>query len=218
MNRLVSKGFTLVEMLVVISIIVILLTLLGIGLTRFLDKSEEVANTQFLKIVENTIEVYNTDFGHYPLYTESSWTDGHRGTIESVNQGLYTVLSGGGLGNRVSDGGVNYFEGVLSATSPNLEVTTRRVGRTTVTSGMILDNYGNPVIYMFDTPGGERPTGAPGAIGGLRNYFELWSMGPSGQFYNLTHSSIDKSGNSNRTEDDDNQIATNIGTGERFTE
>lgn len=231
-----KRAFTLIEMLVVISIIVLLLSLLGAGLMRYYSSAVGIANVQFLQTVENTIGNFQGDFGHYPYYSESTWVNGDRDKVMSVNARLYADLSGGGGSEANTD--VNYFDGVLSAQSPHLQVTST-----------IHDTYGNPLIYLFDrkptrrrvtqttgdggggrgsagTVGGTvtyvtetsgRPSGAPGFIGGMRSYFELWSMGPSGEFWNLTHSSVDRVA-PNRTEDDDNEIATNIGSGERFTE
>lgn len=213
-----KRAFTLIEMLVVISIIVLLLSLLGAGLMRYYSSAVGIANVQFLQTVENTIGNFQGDFGHYPYYSESTWVNGDRDKVMSVNKRLYADLSG--VGGSVANTDVNYFDGVLSAQSPHLQVTSRRVAQTT--DGEVEDDgrgsvgtVDEPVTYVTETSG--RPSGAPGFIGGMRSYFELWSMGPSGEFWNLTHSSVDRVA-PNRTEDDDNEIATNIGSGERFTE
>ena len=61
-----SKGFTLVELLVVI---VILAVLAAIVLPKFMDsgkRSKESALKSDLKIVRNAISLFQTDTGYYP--------------------------------------------------------------------------------------------------------------------------------------------------------
>lgn len=205
------RGFTLIEMLVVITIIVILMTLLGAGLMRYLRASREIGVKSFLSSIEGAIEAYESEYGHYPYFHSAAWTDGDLGLVQTQNRHLYRILSGtDGDGNTGSDRNTtNYLDGILSSRSKAVQ---GEPGQE-----MIVELYGNPLIYLFDTVANARPTGI-GYIGGMRNRFELWSMGDGGEFFNLTHSSVDTSVNKNRTEDDDNLSATDFGRGERVAE
>lgn len=71
-----SKGFTLIEMLVVMAIIAVLLT---VALPRYfgaLDKSKDVVLETNLKVLRSTIDKYYGDKGHYPA-TLQDLVDAH---------------------------------------------------------------------------------------------------------------------------------------------
>jgi general secretion pathway protein G len=61
-----KKGFTLIEMLIVMAIVALLLTL---ALPRYwgaLDKAKDVALQDNLKVLRSAIDQFNADKGHYP--------------------------------------------------------------------------------------------------------------------------------------------------------
>lgn len=61
-----KRGFTLIEMLIVLALIALLLT---IALPRYLgslDHSKEVALKEDLKVLRLTLDKYYADKGHYP--------------------------------------------------------------------------------------------------------------------------------------------------------
>lgn len=230
------RGFTLIEMLVVITIIVILMTLLGAGLMRYLRSSKEIAIKGFLKSIENAVDAYESEYGHYPYFHSATWTDGDLGLVQTQNRHLYRILSGTeGEGNTgVGMNATNYLDGILSSRSKAVQGAAGEE--------MIVDLYGNPLIYLYDTNklpkvGADdavlsdsdmwaleqnvhmrtsypRPTNAPPPIVGMRNRFELWSMGDDGAFFNLSFSEFDAV-DPDQVEDDDNLIATDVGSGKR---
>jgi len=73
-----SKGFTLVEMLVVITIIGILAVLAVPNITKAMNKAKESQCKANLHIVQEALERYNSDKGQYPGYiaggNNAAWT------------------------------------------------------------------------------------------------------------------------------------------------
>ncbi|MEY4764796.1 MAG: hypothetical protein RI907_1469 [Pseudomonadota bacterium] len=66
MKRTPSPGFTLIELMVVMSIVALLLTL---ALPRYfgsLDKARDVALQENLKVVRATLDRFHADKGRYP--------------------------------------------------------------------------------------------------------------------------------------------------------
>jgi general secretion pathway protein G len=66
MHRKTSRGFTLIEMLVVMAIIALLLT---IALPRYfgsLEKSKDIALQENLKVIRITLDKFYADKGRYP--------------------------------------------------------------------------------------------------------------------------------------------------------
>lgn len=62
----VKKGFTLVELLVVMAIIATLLSITVPRYFRHIDTARENSLKQTLNIVRDAIDKYYADFGHYP--------------------------------------------------------------------------------------------------------------------------------------------------------
>lgn len=73
-----QKGFTLVELLVVISIISILVTVIAGGFRSSQARGRDVQRKSDLKQVANSLELYFSDYGKYPdtLPWGAEFTDG----------------------------------------------------------------------------------------------------------------------------------------------
>lgn len=73
------RGFTLIEMLVVVAIISILAGVVLTGVTGFQANARDTKRIADLKIVQNYLELYFTRHGHYPgtaagaIGTHSNW-------------------------------------------------------------------------------------------------------------------------------------------------
>lgn len=66
MNKTVQKGFTLIEMLVVISIIGILATLVAANLNSARSRARDAQRKSDMKNIQTALRVYYNDFGVYP--------------------------------------------------------------------------------------------------------------------------------------------------------
>lgn len=61
-----SKGFTLIEMLIVIAVISILAGIVLVGITGFQSSARDTKRVGDLSSVRNNLELYFTRCGHYP--------------------------------------------------------------------------------------------------------------------------------------------------------
>ncbi len=86
-----SKGFTLIEMIVVVGIIALLMSLLMAAVVRSRAYAEKMSIQVFLGHVSSAIDGYYTDFNFYP---DSSSTNGYGGTLTSGSARLAEALTG----------------------------------------------------------------------------------------------------------------------------
>jgi general secretion pathway protein G len=68
--RAAERGFTLVEMLVVISIIALIMALVGPRVLNFLSESKVKAANIQIESLESALDLYALDTGHYPSSSE----------------------------------------------------------------------------------------------------------------------------------------------------
>jgi len=69
-NRFAERGFTLVEMLVVISIIGLIMALVGPRVLNFLSDSKVKAAKIQIESLSSALDLYALDTGHYPSNAE----------------------------------------------------------------------------------------------------------------------------------------------------
>lgn len=70
LGRRAERGFTLVEMLVVISIIALIMALVGPRVLNFLSESKVKAATIQIESLESSLDLYALDTGRYPSTSE----------------------------------------------------------------------------------------------------------------------------------------------------
>ena len=68
-----NKGFTLVELLVVMSIIGILVSIVGGGFRSSQARGRDAQRKSDLKAVSSAVEIYYSDYGKYPDDSLISW-------------------------------------------------------------------------------------------------------------------------------------------------
>ena len=95
MNR--KRGFTLVEMLVVITIIALLVSLLVVLITSIIDKARYAKTAATVKLLDEACKTYHVDFGMYPPNDQSDSRCLHQHL--GIPRKIQTVKSemGGGL-------------------------------------------------------------------------------------------------------------------------
>ncbi len=86
-----QKGFTLLELLIVVAIIGLLASLILVGLTAFRTRGRDARRIADIKQVQNGLEVYYTKNLRYPCNSN------YAGALDSW-EGLTTILTTGGVG------------------------------------------------------------------------------------------------------------------------
>src|ERR1700759_4356656 len=100
-QRLTTPGFTMIEMLIVIAIIVVLMALLIPVVGSVQQRAKVRAARALIDGIQNALQRYNVDFDEYP----PSNTAGLSGTVDPSS--LYTYLCGpNGRGIDTVQGGV----------------------------------------------------------------------------------------------------------------
>jgi len=99
-----KKGFTLIEILIVVAIIGLLASVVLVGLGSFRSRGRDARRVSDLREVQNSLELYYFKNNSYP--TANSWAD------------LRTALTAAGIGvsivpnDPLSDSGKTYYYGV----------------------------------------------------------------------------------------------------------
>jgi len=88
-----SKGFTLIEMLIVIAVISILAGIVLVGITGFQSSARDTKRVGDLRSIQNNLELYFTRCGHYP----TSGTCGNPSTTGLEWDALETELVAQGI-------------------------------------------------------------------------------------------------------------------------
>ncbi|NNE90045.1 MAG: type II secretion system protein [Verrucomicrobiales bacterium] len=164
-----SGGFSLVELLVVISIIVILASLIIASLPGIQNKANRNQVQNFMAELESGLEKYQIDHGIYPQNPSGSNGDRDSTGIEGAKV-LYQHLSGDYL---MDDGKVDPDEKiyVLRLDYWTSERNSKNPRSVKTSDGYtIVDTYGSPVRYIADPPNispEERKTFNP--------TYDLWS-------------------------------------------
>lgn len=80
MNKSVQRGFTLIEMLVVISIIGILATLVAANLNSARSRARDAERKSDIKNIQTALRIYYNDHNGYPASDDSDQIKGCGGT------------------------------------------------------------------------------------------------------------------------------------------
>lgn len=117
------KGFTLIEMLIVVAIIGILASVVLVGLGPVQRRGRDARRLADLREVQNALELYFSKCGYYPGNAQSSTPCGAFSSINGPQAwaNLQTALSGSNVGVRNipndPSGGRTYFYGTDSSGS-----------------------------------------------------------------------------------------------------
>jgi prepilin-type N-terminal cleavage/methylation domain-containing protein len=181
------RGFTLIEMLIVISIIVILMALLIPVLGTVQQRAKIRATRAMLDGIQNALQRYYIDFNEYP----PSNTTGISGLVDDSS--LYVYLSGpNGRGIDTVQGGLARHRDPYMNIPP--EYIKRVSGKT-----LIVDPWGSTIVYLNCK--------AHADLGGVtagkchNKTFDLYSVGPDKMLSPNQHDFADSNGNGRVDED-----------------
>jgi type II secretory pathway pseudopilin PulG len=146
-QRVVKRGFTLIEMLIVISIIMVLIVIL-VAAIRTVGQDEAAAR-QVIKSLENALASYYAMYGAYP---PSKVPDGYPNAegISSGAEALYYFLHGPrgeGWGPHALDGGIRERG---KNWTPQKAVSDKWISRDTTAPRYYIDALGDdgkPILY-----------------------------------------------------------------------
>lgn len=151
------KGFTLIEILVVIAIIAVLATITVQGLGFYQKKSKENKSTVFVASVSQALDSYRSDEGSYP----QDGADGSDTSSEVLYESLFGDLDGDG---QPDDGATIYLD-TLNPGASRASLNVEEAGG----SYTLVDGFKNPLYYR--APGEQNPA----------TEFDLWSAGVDGE-------------------------------------
>jgi prepilin-type N-terminal cleavage/methylation domain-containing protein len=156
--RPIRAGFSLMEMLVVISIIILLAGLTFGGFAFVKDKQARSQAEIQVKLLENALVAYHADNGEYPLYPRA---DAKGGTSRIFNA-LYPATAG----EKV----------YLTELNPKNDTQGWLEGQTGTAGLKIYDPWGNEYYYRT-----SNPTKPDSVFSSNHPDFDLWSAGPDGK-------------------------------------
>ena len=76
-----NRGFTLIEMMIVILVIGVLATIVGLSVRNAGERARNATLTAHLTTLQNVVDLYNNDLGNYP----SSWDNCTSTTVSDPN-------------------------------------------------------------------------------------------------------------------------------------
>lgn len=159
------QGFTLLELITTISIIVILISILAVGFGNLLPASKGKRASADMVRIQQALEDYKGRFGEYPKPMTG---------LSSMEHILFNALAG----RLAPNGSFGNFKmlmdrNALEFTNGNFPI----VGEEPeALLNAIVDPWGNPFRYRFD----------PDATGWKNFNYVLFSAGPDGEFAEVT--------------------------------
>ncbi len=152
-----AKGFTLVELLVVIVIIATLAGISGAAYTGLQKSTLKKRNVTLLKQLDTSIQSFHLDYGAYPVVA-----------VDDSSEVLFACLfegadENGALPTAAAAGKITVYAPYLDPNKGSSVVD--------ATSNKILDPYDNPYLYL-DYESNQGTANNPD--------FDLWSTGKDG--------------------------------------
>jgi|GEM_PF-903506 prepilin-type N-terminal cleavage/methylation domain-containing protein len=181
--RLGRRGFSLLEILGAMAVIVVIMTMLAMGVRRLLPLSKSKQAHTDIVYIQQALEAYKSSFGEYPRRVT---VGGSEPPMEEI---LFNALTGrmapnGVLGNfpvlldrSVLEFSNNVFP-IAGESPPQWKV------------NAILDPWGTPFQYRYDT---DDPN--------WENYnYVLFSAGPDARFADVTGEGQPNAGNADNVD------------------
>lgn len=167
-----ERGFTLIEMAVVLAIIAVLAAVLTPMVTGYIDQARIVRATADVKTIADAVRLYERDNGKYPVYSNA--------TNAANNTVVATYLVGSGSPPLLT----TTFGTLTSTASLTTQMNSNLLGLST---GSQVTNPGRvafrgPYLGGLDTdPWGNEYIVTANNLSGTTNWSVVISAGPNGQ-------------------------------------
>ena len=167
-----TKGFTLIELAVVLAIIAILAAVLTPMVTNYLEQARVARAQADVRTIADGVKLYNRDTGRYPVYDSSA----DYGT-DTVSKADFAT----GSGSMPTDGGSSWALGTQVATT-SLELYLNNNYSGVVVSNFPKATFNGPYIAAIDSdPWGNKFLLTAGNLSkGSMNHAFVISAGPDG--------------------------------------
>jgi prepilin-type N-terminal cleavage/methylation domain-containing protein len=153
-----KKGFTLVEILVVITIITLLVSLLVVLIANIIDKARYAKTTATVRLLDNGCKAYHLDFGVYPPNDKSGSASLHHHL--GLPRKLQTLKTDLGTPLVTTKPPIIDFKSDILQEKGGTPDPMNPVS--------VVDAFDNPIRYMI--PGKYNP-----------RYVDIWSPGKNGK-------------------------------------
>lgn len=101
-----NKGFSLVELIIVIAIMAVLVGVLAPQFLKYVEKSRESADLDNYRAIISAVQVYGTDKGLGELTAASTFTLVEEGSKDGAGNPATSSASGSFVQNALSDAGI----------------------------------------------------------------------------------------------------------------
>jgi prepilin-type N-terminal cleavage/methylation domain-containing protein len=169
-----SKGFTLIELAVVLAIIAVLAAVLTPMVTGYLDQARIARAQADTRTIADSIKLYQRDTGRWPVYASS-------GDYSSSTVGGGKALIGGNTGGNPGNGAATWgVSGAVANSSLETYLNGNFTGMST-TNAFPKVGYRGPYLGSTDSdPWGNRYILTASDLAGSTNHAYVISAGPNG--------------------------------------
>src|SRR5579884_766441 len=166
-----SKGFTLIELAVVLAIIAILAAILTPMVTNYLDQARIARAQADVRTIADSVKLYQRDTGRWPVY--------NNGTDYGTSTAAATLF-GSSAGSNPADGAAAWnVGGVIASTS--LELFLNNNYTSVAANSFPKTGFHGPYIGTVDSdPWGNKYLLTAGNLAGSTNHAYVISAGPNG--------------------------------------
>ena len=170
-----SKGFTLIELAVVLAIIAVLAAILTPMVTNYLDQSRVARAQADTKTIADAIRLYQRDTGQWPVYASPS---DHTSNLCCGNG---NTLIGSSAGSNPTAGVYNWNIGSVLAGSSLETYLNGNFTNVGTTIGFPRKGFRGPYVGSLDSdPWGNRYILTGANLAGTTNHAFVISAGPNG--------------------------------------